>query len=309
VHQSVLAGPALEWLGVREDGVYVDCTAGAGGHSALIAQRLTCGRLLALDRDLSAVAIAGERLSAYPCAEVIHRNYGELAETLAEQRVELVDGVLIDAGLSSMQIDTPERGFSFQADGPLDMRMDPSRGEGAADYLKNVGEADLARALRQYGDVGPTKRIAAAICRRAGEGRLALTCDLVDAVSEALPFAKRIPDEVRQVFQAIRIAVNEELRWLEAGVRQAIDVLRPGGRIVVISFHSGEDRIAKNVLREESRVRRELELDGRVKRSIPPRLRVLTRKPVVPDEEENRLNPRAHSARLRAAERLATSED
>ena len=295
----------MEWLRVREDGVYVDCTAGAGGHSALIAERLSEGRLIALDRDASAVAMARERLAPFGCAEVFHRNYSELGTVLTELGIERVDGVLLDAGLSSMQIDTASRGFSFQEEGPLDMRMDTSRGPTAKDLLSSVDQEALVDILRRYGDVKPAKRIAAAILERRKRGALETTADLAEAVAEALPFVKKAPGETRQVFQAVRMAVNEELRWLEEGVSAAIDVLAPEGRLVVIAFHSGEDRIVKNLLRDAARPKRELAPDGRTVAVEAPRLRLLTRKPVVPDEDEVYENPRAHSAKLRAAERLA----
>jgi 16S rRNA (cytosine1402-N4)-methyltransferase len=306
-HVPVLAEAAVEWLNVRPEGIYVDATAGAGGHSSLIAARLRSGRLIALDRDPSAVARTRERLRPYPCAEVRHGNYGQLDEVLAVVRIDTVDGVLIDAGVSSMQLDDPARGFSFQDDGPLDMRMDSSSSVSATEYLSQITEDELAGALRRYGDVGPVRRIARAILRRRDEGALRRTRDLVDAVREGLGVARDIPEETRTVFQAIRIAVNGELHWLEQGIRQAITVLNPGGRLVVISFHSGEDRVVKETLRAASRPRRILRPDGRVAGTIDPVLRLLTPKPIVPDSREMASNPRSKSARLRAAERLGPS--
>lgn len=304
VHVPVLAAEAIEWLRVREDGTYIDCTAGAGGHASLIAERIPRGRLIALDRDSGAVERVRARLGGYPQAKVIHRNYSDLADVLSEEGIDRVDGILIDAGLSSIQIDTPGRGFTFQEDGPLDMRMDTSRGPTAAEFLAEVDEGALAGILKEYGDVRMAKRIAAAIVARRQRGALSTTRDLVGAVSEALPFVKGVPDETRTVFQAIRIAVNDELGGLETAMHRAIDVLAPGGRLVVISFHSGEDRIVKNVLRDASRTQRELYPDGRVKQAHPPRVKVLTPGTVTPGDEELRLNPRSHSARLRAAEKL-----
>jgi len=304
-HVPVLEGPALEWLRIREGGVYVDCTAGAGGHSESIARRLTTGRLIAFDRDAGAVERVRKRLSAFSNVDVVHANYGELAAVLVGMGVGTVDGVLIDAGLSSVQLDDVERGFTFQADGPLDMRMDTSQGLTAAEFLGSVREPDLAQLLREYGDVGPARRIAQAIVQRCSRGRLETTGDLREAVREALPFVTGDPDEIRTVFQAIRMAVNDELRWLRDGIDQAIGQLSPGGRLVAIAFHSGEDRVIKNALRDASRPRRELHPDGRTKRTYPALIQVLTPKPVSPDDDEVRANPRSHSARLRAAERLA----
>ena len=302
-HIPVLADEALHWLRIHPAGIYVDGTAGAGGHSARIAHQLTTGRLIALDRDAEAVARVAKRLSAFSCASVHHANYGSMAAVLAELGVEAVDGVLIDAGLSSLQLDDPNRGFTFQADGPLDMRMDRDSGPAAWEWLKTVTEAELAGVLRTFGDVGPARRIARALCERRAVHKLERTGDVAEAVAEALDFVNGVPEETRTVFQALRMAVNEELRWLEEGLRESVRLLKPGGRIAAIAFHSGEDRVVKNVFREESRVQRLTYPDGRVRDVIPARLRVLTSKPVLPGQEEIRSNPRSKSAKLRAAER------
>lgn len=310
MHTPVLAGPALEWLRVLPQGTYVDCTAGAGGHAEAIARQLSGGRLIALDRDPAAVELARARLVRFPAAQVLHRNYDELAQVLMELGIRHIEGVLIDAGVSSMQLDNPARGFSFQHDGPLDMRMDPTTGLSAAQYLAQVDEAELVRVLRDYGDVGPARRIARGIHARARANRLATTADLREAVSESLDFVHGTPEEIRTVFQAVRIAVNDELRRLEATLReQIVPALAPGGRVVVIAFHSGEDRVVKNALREASRPRRTFRPDGRLEKQEPPLLRVLTPKPIEPDQAECRANPRAKSAKLRAAERLAGGRD
>jgi 16S rRNA (cytosine1402-N4)-methyltransferase len=300
----VLAAAVLKWLEIRPEGAYVDCTAGAGGHSELIARSLTGGRLIALDRDPVAVALASERLANFPQVTVLQANYAQLGSVLNDIGVGPVQGVLIDAGVSSMQIDDPGRGFSLQHDGPLDMRMNPTEGVTALEYLATVEPDELANTLRTFGDVGPARRVAKLLSSRAREGRIRTTVDLVRTVQEALSFVRGIPEEVRTVFQAIRIAVNDELSSLSCGVEQAIDSLAPEGRLVAISFHSGEDRIVKNLLNLEGRPRREFHPDGRLKHEMAPRLRVLTRKPIVPDAAEVQQNPRAHSARLRAAERV-----
>lgn len=304
MHEPVLAGPAIAWLNVREGGSYVDCTAGAGGHSERIAARLGSGRLFAIDRDPVAVAAARKRLGSSGRVEVVHGNYADLAELLNARGIEEVDGVLIDAGVSSMQIDTAERGFSFQTDGPLDMRMDTTSQVTAAAWLASQTRESIGTFLRLYGDVKFPGRIARVIAEMCARGTLNSTRELAEAVRGAVPRKAPADDEVRRVFQAVRIAVNDELRSLERGIRAALHVLREGGRIVVISFHSGEDRIVKRILQEHSRPQRVLHPDGRLKEIYPPVLRVLTKKPVVPEEGEVRANPRAHSARLRAAERL-----
>jgi 16S rRNA (cytosine1402-N4)-methyltransferase len=257
-----------------------------------------------MDRDPVAVEGVRARLASFGCAEVVHANYSSLPNVLRDMGIESVDGVLIDAGMSSTQLDNPERGFTFQQEGPLDMRQDTTQPMTAKAYLETVGETELAQALRKFADVKPAQRIAKAIIMRRTKNAMNTTLDLRDAVSEALPFLKGQPEEVRTVFQAIRIAVNDEYRHLEIGVRAGIAALADEGRIVVISFHSGEDRIVKNVLREESRARREYAPDGRVITTTPPTIRVLTAKPISADADEVFRNPRAQSAKLRAAERL-----
>ena len=305
-HVPVLAGPALEYLRIQEDGVYVDCTAGAGGHSALIAERLSeKGTLIAIDRDPVAVTLTRERVKSFPQVQVVRGNYQDLAARLAQCGITELDGVLIDAGVSSMQLDDPERGFTFQETGPLDMRMDPEAGASAAEYLERVEESELVRILREYGDLKRAKRIAHAICRRRDAAPLETTKDLADVVAEVFDFVQGTPEETRTVFQAIRIEVNEELQGLESVLHQAIDMLRSGGRLVCITFHSGEDRIAKSVFRAAAQKRRALHPDGRVKEVLPAVVKVLTRKPVRPTREEIRVNPRARSAKLRAAEKVA----
>ncbi|NUM56084.1 MAG: 16S rRNA (cytosine(1402)-N(4))-methyltransferase RsmH [Candidatus Hydrogenedentes bacterium] len=304
MHVPVLPGPALEYLRIRPGGTYVDCTVGFGGHAELICRRLTNGRLIALDRDPLAVERARERLKSFGCAEVVQSNYGDLSRVLSELKVGPVDGVLIDAGVSSMQLDDPRRGFSFQYEGPLDMRQDTTQTTTAREFLATCPERALVRVLRDYGDVRPAQRIAKSIVHRRGNHTMNTTFDLRDAVCEALPFVHGTPDEVRTVFQAIRIAVNDEYAHLEAGIRAGVDALAPEGRIVVISFHSGEDRIVKSVFRDASHASRTFRADGRTDTVTPPRLRVLTPKPITADDEELIANPRAHSAKLRAAERI-----
>lgn len=304
MHIPVMAEEVLEALAVQPGGTYVDCTAGAGGHSAMIAERLTEGRLISLDRDPSAVALAAERLKPWPRAQVVQANYSELREVLEQLGIARVAGVLLDAGCSSMQLDQRERGFSFEGNGPLDMRMDPTSGTPAADLLRGMDEAELAGVLKEYGDVPQARRIARAIVERAKRGTLESTADLVAAVKEALPFVGGMPEEVRTVFQAVRIAVNEELTHLARGVRQALEVLAPGGRLAVLTFHSGEDRVVKQVLQEATREQRTFRPDGRVLAKVAPVAALVTKKPVLPGEAEIKRNPRSKSARLRVAERL-----
>jgi 16S rRNA (cytosine1402-N4)-methyltransferase len=294
----------IDFLDVQPGGTYVDCTAGAGGHSALIAERLSGGRLIALDQDPSAVQMASERLAPWPHCEVVHTRYDALAEVLASRGIAGVDGILLDAGVSSMQLDQAERGFSLDREGPLDMRMNPTTGLSAAQWIASTDEATVSEALRQYGDVGPARRIAKRIKARSLSGQMNRTTDLVAAVCEGLDFVNRVPDEVRTVFQAIRIAVNDELQVLETALRRGIDQLNVDGRFVVLAFHGTEDSVVKGVFRDVSRKHIERYPDGRTKSQTPPLARLLTRKPVTPTAEEVSQNPRAKSARLRAVTRI-----
>ena len=285
------------------NGVYVDCTVGGGGHAALVAERMGGGKLLALDRDASAVEQARARLRPYRFATVIQGNFGNLQTLLEGLNFPRPDGVLIDAGLSSMQLDDPERGFTFQKKGPLDMRMDRGAGQTAAQYLASVSREELGRVLKTYGDLSLSEKLAGAILDGVQASQMNTSEDLAATVRSVFDFVHGEPNETRQVFQAVRMAVNEELRWLEAGIRQALDVLAEGGRLVCISFHSGEDRVVKNIFREHSKKREALYPDGRVKDTFPPLYRVLTPKPIRASADEIRANPRAQSAKLRAAER------
>lgn len=303
-HISVMAESALEWLAIRPDGVYVDCTAGMGGHAEAIVRRLESGRLIALDRDSEAVRQTKERLRPYPQATVLCANYGALEAVLDQAGVSRADGILIDAGISSSQLDDPVRGFTFQQEGPLDMRMNPAEGLSASELLARSDSGAIERILREYGDVRPVKRLAAGLTERARAGRLTTTTALVEAIQDILNVHHKIPEEVRTVFQALRIAVNAELEHLGSGLRQAAHRLGPGGRLVAITFHSGEDRVVKQVFKEYGRPRHERYPDGRTKQTIPPLLRILTRGPVQPSREEIAQNRRSQSAKLRAAERL-----
>ncbi len=303
-HIPVMLQESVDLLRLRGDGVYVDATVGAGGHAEHIAARLTSGRLIGLDRDPTALVLARQRLAPYACVSLHQANYSELRSVLDACGVDAVDGVLIDAGVSSMQLDTADRGFSFQLDGPLDMRMDTTASVDAAAWLARASREELESALRRYGDVGPVGRIAKAILARRDANRLKRTSDLAAAVAEALPFVSSTPDEVRTVFQAVRMAVNEELKHLELGLRQAAQALAPGGRLAAIAFHSGEDRVVKQVFRDLTRPQTRLLPDGRVLEREAPLLRLVLTKPLTPSASEILLNPRAKSAKLRVVERM-----
>ncbi len=307
-HISVMAAEVVRYLEPRSGGVYVDGTLGGAGHARRILEASAPdGLLIGFDRDREAIAVAAERLAPYgERVRLAQRNFASLAETLEEMGVEAIDGFLLDVGVSSHQLDTAERGFSFQHDAHLDMRMDAGSGQSAADLVNTLSEAELARIIREYGEERWAKRIAAFIVKRREESPIETTLQLVDVIKGAVP---RGAWEVRlhpatRTFQALRIAVNDELASLEKALAAGVRLLKKGGRGVVISFHSLEDRIVKTAFRS-------LAQGCTCPKSIPrcvcgklPVVKVLTGKPVMAEEAEVVLNPRSRSARLRAVEKI-----
>lgn len=308
-HVPVMLTEVLEALDVAPGRRVVDATLGGAGHAAEIAKRIAPGGILiGLDQDADALAEAGDVLKAVPetvTTHLVQMNFAEIREALAKLEIASVDGVLMDLGVSSHQLDTPNRGFSFRGLGPLDMRMQAGGdGETAADLLNRLPEAEIARILFTYGEESRGRRIASEIVRRRQIKPLATTEDLADAVRGAMPYRTR-PGEIHpatRTFQAIRIAVNRELEVLETALREAAQALHSGGRLVVIAYHSLEDRIVKNVFAELS--------GKRVGSDLPdpepvaePILNLITRKPLVPTDDEVRRNPRSRSAKLRVAEK------
>jgi 16S rRNA (cytosine1402-N4)-methyltransferase len=288
-HVPVLLESALDWLAVRPNGIYVDATFGAGGHSRAILDRLTDGRLIALDADPSATSRA--QTFADPRLTFCSTNFRELDSVLQRLGVESIDGVLFDIGVSSMQLDDGSRGFSFTKEAPLDMRMNPHAGRSAYDVLSTASERELADIFFHYGEERAARRIAHAIVERRSAGALPTTttefASLISGVVHRPGHRERVHPATR-VFQALRIAVNDELDALRDGVHGAVGKLREAGRIVVISFHSLEDRIVKQTFRSDER------------------LEVLTKRPVIADDTEMSANARARSAKLRAARRKAS---
>lgn len=287
VHVPVMPAEVLEQLAPRPGMVLVDGTLGGGGHTRLLAERVAPdGRVIAMDRDPAAVARAEQSLWGLPVS-VACSSYGEAPEVLGEVGVEAVDGVLLDLGLSSDQLDDRDRGFSYAAEGPLDLRFDPTSGESAARLLARLSAEHLADLIYHYGEERCSRRIARAIVERRRERPIETATDLAQIVRRAVPrdYDPRI-DAATRTFQALRIAVNEELDHLETAMKRLPALLAPGGRIVAISFHSLEDRIVKVAFRRDER------------------LRVVTAKPLRPTPEEVAANPRARSAKLRVAERL-----
>ena len=309
-HEPALLDETLEWLDVAPGALVVDGTVGGGGHAARILERSAPdGRLIGLDRDPEALAAAGERLAPFgPRAQLVQSSFRRLGEVLAELGAGEVDGVLLDLGVSSHQLDTPERGFRFAdetaADTPLDMRMDPGEGPDAATLLRTATAEEIADWLHHYADLRGARRLARALVAARERAPLRTASDLLTVIREARVGGGRRHNPATLVFQALRIATNDELSALAEGIDAAIDALRPGGRLVVLAYHSAEDRIAKNALRDAARAcvcppqQPVCTCSGRA------RLRVLTRRPVRPGEAELARNPRARSARLRAAEKL-----
>jgi 16S rRNA (cytosine1402-N4)-methyltransferase len=307
-HLPVLADEVVQGLKLKSGGVYVDCTLGGGGHSELILKGTAPdGCLVALDQDPEALAAAQKRLISYkPRVTFIKSNFSRLAEVLDDLGIVTVDGVLFDLGTSSYQLDNPDRGFSYQHDAPLDMRMDPDREITAGMLVNNMTVEELTEVIRNYGEERWASRIAEFICEERKRRPIKTTGDLVEIIKKAIPAGARRegPHPAKRTFQALRIAVNGELQILKAAVKSAVHVLKPGGRICVITFHSLEDRIIKDLFRE-------LASPCTCPRDFPvcvcggkKVLQIVTTKPVLPSEEELAVNPRARSAKLRIGEKV-----
>lgn len=306
-HIPVLLDECIRYLNIKPDGIYVDGTLGMGGHSEAILQRLTTGRLISIDRDELAISRASERLRDYSDRlTIVHGNFRDLGEILDEQGVEAVDGMLFDLGVSSPQLDEGSRGFSYMLDAPLDMRMDKSDNIDAWFIVNRWPEEKIVRILRDYGEERHAARIARAIASRREEKEIETTSELVEIIKGAMPAAalREKQHPAKRSFQAIRIAVNDELGAVEALMETAPDRLKPGGRLCVISFHSLEDRIVKNAIHSR-------ENGCTCPREAPvctcgfvQTLKSVTRKPVTAGGEELELNPRSRSAKLRVAERV-----
>ncbi|MDM8288831.1 16S rRNA (cytosine(1402)-N(4))-methyltransferase RsmH [Slackia piriformis] len=312
-HIPVLLAECLEHLNLKTQHTFVDATLGGAGHSLEAAKRLGReGTLIGIDQDEVALAAAGERLGAVPESErpelcLLRGNFGDMDRLLVQAEVPAVDAFLFDLGVSSVQIDTPSRGFSFKENGPLDMRMDPGKQTlNAAEIVNTYNAADLARIIRDYSDERWASRIAEFICRARQDRPIETSEQLVDIIKAAIPASARRAGghPAKRTFQALRIEVNGELDVLREGLEAAVRWLAPGGRIVVISYHSLEDRIVKDIFAKHAR-------GCTCPPDLPvcvcgnkPVLKLVTRKPLVPTTEEVERNPRARSAKLRVAERL-----
>ena len=306
-HRSVLLDECIDGLDIDPDGIYVDGTAGGGGHSFEIASRLTGGRLIAIDQDEAAIAAASARLSPLgERATVVRSNFCEIASVCRELEIDAIDGLLLDLGVSSYQLDTPERGFSYSADAPLDMRMDKRKSLSAYEVVNEYSEEKIKKILYEYGEERFSAAIAAAIVRKREKKPIETTAELSDIIKYAMPPAAREGGHhpAKRSFQAIRIEVNSELDVIEPAIRDAVSMLRQGGRIAIITFHSLEDRIVKQTFADLAKgcvCPRELPVCvcGR-----KPVLKQVNKKPILPSRLELEENPRSRSAKLRVAEKL-----
>ncbi len=306
-HVSVLLDECLDGLNIKPDGIYVDGTLGGAGHSSQIAARLTTGRLIGIDRDQVALKAAGERLEPYrDRVTLVHSNFSQIAEVLENLGIDGVDGILLDLGVSSPQLDDGSRGFSYMADAPLDMRMDGSERLTAHEVVNTWPEDELRRILYEYGEERYAPQIAGSICRRRAVKPIETTLELVDIIRSAMP-AQALREKqhpAKRSFQAIRIAVNDELGAVRQVMEAAIPKLNPGGRLAIITFHSLEDRIVKTAMAAASK-------GCTCPPNFPvcvcgkkPRVKLVNKKPIVSGDEELTRNPRARSAKLRVCEKL-----
>jgi len=306
-HVSVLLDECIEGLNIKPEGTYVDGTLGGAGHSSEIAKRLTTGRHIGIDRDPVALKAAGERMAPYADrVKLVHSNFCEIRKVLEDLEIAGVDGILLDLGVSSPQLDDSSRGFSYMADAPLDMRMNSEDSLSAYEVVNTWPQEELKRILYDYGEERYAPRIAAAICSRRAEKPIGTTLELVDVIRSAMPAAalREKQHPAKRSFQAIRIAVNDELGAVEKVMRDAIPCLNPGGRLAVITFHSLEDRIVKNAMAAASK-------GCTCPPNFPvcvcgkkPQVKLITRKPITSTEEELARNPRARSAKLRICEKI-----
>ncbi len=306
-HRSVLLGECIEALDIKPDGIYVDGTAGGAGHSSKIAERLTTGRLIAIDQDETAVKVATERLSVYgERAMVVRSNFSSVREVCEGLNIERIDGILMDLGVSSYQLDTPERGFSYNYDAPLDMRMNKDSAFSAYDVVNGYTEQQLRDVIFGYGEEKFGGKIASEILKFREVKPIETTFELVDIIKRAIPAAARQngPHPAKRTFQAIRIEVNGELNVIAPAIENATSLLGVGGRIAIITFHSLEDRIVKQKYAS-------LASGCTCPKNFPvcvcgnkPKLKIITKKPILPSDTELEENPRSRSAKLRVAEKI-----
>lgn len=308
-HISVLLDECITGLNINEQGIYVDCTMGGAGHSSEIIKRLdNKGRLIGIDQDIEALKASKDKLISYDNVNYVHDNFYNIKNILESLNIEEVDGILMDLGVSSYQLDKGERGFSYMKDAPLDMRMNRDNALSAYEVINTYSMEDLYRIIRDYGEEKFAKRIAQFITKKREEGPIETTYELVDIIKAAIPAKARRegPHPAKRTFQAIRIEVNSELSILNKTIEDGVDKLKVGGRIAIITFHSLEDRIVKNKFKD-------LENPCTCPREFPicicgkkPKVKIITRKPIDPSQEEIENNSRSRSAKLRIAEKISS---
>lgn len=306
-HRSVLLDECIEALNIKPDGIYVDGTAGGGGHSFEIASRLSIGKLIAIDQDEDAIKAAGAKLSPLgERAQVVKSNYSEISDVCERLEIQGIDGLLLDLGVSSYQLDTPERGFSYNADAPLDMRMDKSSPFSAYNVINEYSEQELKRIMYEYGEEKFAPRIAASIVKRRQNAPIETTGELVEIIKSSMPAVAKEGGHhpAKRTFQAIRIEVNGELNIIAPTIRNAVSLMNSGGRIAIITFHSLEDRIVKQTFAE-------LASGCTCPKNFPvcvcgnhPKIKLVSKKPILPSAAELEENPRSRSAKLRVAEKI-----
>lgn len=304
-HVSVLLEETIESLNIKEDGIYIDGTLGGAGHTKEILKKLENGLLIGIDQDLDALTNAKTILKDYKNVHLSHNNFSNIKEVLKEIGIESVDGIMMDLGVSSYQLDTGERGFSYMKDAPLDMRMDRQGDLSAYEVVNNYSEKELGEVIRDYGEERFAKRIAGFIVNEREVSKIKTTFELVDIIKKAIParFRRTGPHPAKRTFQAIRIEVNKELEILKDTIKDSVDVLKPGGRLAIITFHSLEDRIVKHTYKK-------LSDPCECPKALPcvcgkkPIIKILTKKPIGPSEEELEINPRSRSAKLRVLEKI-----
>jgi 16S rRNA (cytosine1402-N4)-methyltransferase len=306
-HQAVLLEEAIEYLNIKEDGVYLDGTLGRAGHSSEILKNLSdAGKLIAVDRDTAAIKAVKKHFSDEESLILAHSNFQDFDQVLAELKIDAVDGMLFDLGVSSPQLDNPERGFSYQKKGPLDMRMNPEQKLTAKDIVNNYSQAELEKIISEYGEENWAARIAEFIVKMRADEEITTTSDLVEIIKAAIPKAVRRSGghPARRTFQALRIETNNELEQLKNLIDKAVAYLKPKGRLVIITFHSLEDRIVKHKFRN-------LAKDCTCPPDFPicvcdkkAEVKVITKSPVQASREEKESNPRSRSAKMRAAEKI-----
>lgn len=306
-HTSVLLEECIDGLNIKSDGIYVDATMGGGGHSQLIASRLVNGTLVGFDQDPVAVKHNQEKFHARDCVKIINANFSELKISLANLGIDAIDGILYDLGMSSMQIDEHERGFSYIHDARLDMRMNPDNPIDAYSIVNTYSVDELSHIFTKYGEEKFSKRIAQRIVEQRQISPITTTLELVAVIEQSLPkkvYYQLKSHPAKKVFQALRICVNKELEVLQSSLAQAWELLKPGGRMCVISFHSLEDKIVKQFFKQQSSVDEEIKHLPVIPEELLPVGKIITSKPILPTNEEQANNTRSHSAKLRIIEKI-----